>query len=174
MTNKPKLNKERMEKESKGNSSLKVGVKNGIKIMKQNPLEVPEVARKPQPKYSLEILKEFPELHKWLEELSRYRKLEDYIYISDYKKEEGKIRLKIFTKEYYYTIVAIRPNNKKPEGYLGTYANCRKPRAGEEWTRGNDLPDGEYKRETWDRFVASLVSYELVKVVRNSPGIDEK
>ena len=140
--------------------------------MKQKALEVPDVARKYQPKYSLEVLKEFPHLHKWLEELSRYRKLEDYIYISDYKK--GEIRVKIFTKDHYYTIVAKLPNDKKPNGYLGTYGNCRKPRAGEEWTRGNDLPDGSYSRETWEAFIASLVSYELVKVVRNSPSVEEK
>ena len=152
------------------------------------PLEVPDVARKHQPKYSLEVLKEFPELHKWLEELSRYRKLEDYIYISDYKR--GKIRIKIFTKDHYYTIVARLPEVKRPsanyklkvgdkleklnDGYLGTYGNCRKARAGEEWTRGNDLPDGSYSRDTWEQFKASLIAFELVKVVRNSPDKDER
>jgi len=135
-------------------------------------LGVPDVARKHQPKYGLEVLKEFPELYKWLKELSRYRKLEDYIYISDYKK--GEIRVKIFTKDHCYTIVAILPSEKRLEGYFGTYANCRKARAGEDWTRGSDLPDGEYKRETWERFIAAMVSYEMVKVVRNSPDEDEK
>ena len=153
--------------------SLKVGVKNGIKIKTMlKPLEVPDVAKKHQPKWSLEVLKEFPLLHKWLEELSWYKKLEDYIYISNYKK--GEIQLKIFTKNYYYTIVAKLPKKEKPYGYLGTYGNCRKPRAGEEWTRGNDLSDGEYSRDTWEAFKNNLIFFELVRVVRNSPNKGEK
>lgn len=136
------------------------------------PLEVPDVARKHQPKYSLEVLKEFSELSKWLKELGRFRKFEDYIYISDYKK--GEIRLKIFTREHYYPIVAKLPTKERPDGYLGTYGQCRKPRAGEEWTRGNDLPDGAYSKKTWDSFKDCLIAYELVKVVKNAPNKERR
>jgi len=143
-------------------------------MTKSKALDMPDKAYKPKPKYSLEVLNEFPDLHKWLEELSRYKKVEDFVYIADYKKEEKSISVQIFTKEHYYTIVAKLPSDKKPEGYFGTYGSCRKPRAGENWWRGNDLPDGEYKRETWERFLNSFIAYELVKVVRNSPNIDER
>ncbi len=138
----------------------------------KKPLNVPDVARKHQPKFKIETLKEFPELYDWLKELGRFRKLEDYIYISDHKKDE--IRLKIFTKEHSYMIVVQLPSEENPKGYLGTYSQCRKPRAGEEWTRGNDLPDGIYSKETWNNFKNCLIAHELVKVVRNSPNKDEE
>ena len=154
-------------------SSLKSGVKNGIKIMQKKPLkEVPDRAYEHKPKYSLEVLKEFPGLMDWLKEISRHRKLEDFVFISDYKK--GEIHLKIFTRNHCYPIVVKLPTDEKPSGYLGTYVNNRKPRAGENWTRGNDLPDGSYSKETWNAFKNSLISYELVKVVRNSADKREK
>ena len=134
--------------------------------MKEEPLGVS--VYKPNTKYKLGILKEFPELYNWLNELSRYRKVEDYIYIYDYKK--GEIHLQIFTKDHYYTIVAMLPTKERPRGYLGTYGQVRKPRAGEDWTRGSDLPDGGYNKETWDSFKDCLIAYELVRVVRHSPN----
>ena len=133
--------------------------------MKENPLN--EMVYKPKPKYDSKVLQEFTDLYKWLKELSRYRNIEDSIYIYDYKK--GEIHLQIFTKDHYYTIVAMIPSEKRPKGYLGTYGQVRKPRAGENWTRGSDLPDGNYSKETWDSFKDCLIAYELVKVVRQSP-----
>lgn len=49
-------------------------------------------------------------------------------------------------------------------GYLGCIAVSRTPRAGEEWCRGNDLPDGSFSRETWTKILAAVVSYEMVRV----------
>jgi hypothetical protein len=37
-------------------------------------------------------------------------------------------------------------------------------RAGEDWVRGNDLPDGPFSKETWDRIIYAIVRYELVKL----------
>ena len=138
--------------------------------MKNNPLAPRK--HKPNSKYDIRVLKEFTELYDWLKELSLYRKIEDSIYIHDYKK--GEIRLRIFTKDHYYTIVAKIPTEERPSGYLGTYGQVRKARAGEDWTRGSDLPDGSYSRETWDNFKNALISYELVKVVRHSPDTQDK
>jgi len=143
--------------------------------MKDKPLkETPTFDRayKHKPKFSLKVLDDFPGLKDWLKEVSRYGKVENFVFISDYKK--GEISLKIFTKDHYYPIVAILPTTEKPNGYFGTFGHCRKPRAGEDWTRGNDLPDGSYSKETWDAFKDKLISYELVKVVRNSPDKKEK
>lgn len=150
--------------------------------------ETPDMAYKPNPKYSLEILKEFPELYDWLKQISRYKKVEDFVFISDYKKDEL-IRLKIFTKNHQYRIVAHLPNSKdikkeissnknQPKenynGYLGCIGDTRKPRAGEDWNRGNDLADGSYSKETWQEIVNDILAYELVKVVRHSKDIGEK
>ena len=67
-------------------------------------------------------------------------------------------RIKIYTFTNYYTISAI----EKPDGgYLGCVASSRKSRAGESWLRGNDLPDGELTRETWDAILGGIICYEL-------------
>jgi hypothetical protein len=55
---------------------------------------------------------------------------------------------------------------------MGCVVSCRKPRAGEDWTRGNDLPDGAYCYETWIKIKNAIIKHELVKVakkVRNVP-----
>ncbi len=175
----------------------------------EQPLVVPDAAGKHQPKFSLKAArKEFFILFDWLQEICQYRKFEDFVYISDHK--PGEIRLKIFTKDHFYSIVGRPPKatpcdckkcgghetmfrylvastpeydwmkcdkcglTEKNAGYLGTYGHCRKGRAGEAWTRGNDLPDGPYNRMTWNAFKDRLISYEIVKVVRNSPDVNER
>ena len=44
--------------------------------------------------------------------------------------------------------------------------SSRKPRAGEDWTRGNDLTDGKFNKDTWDNIVADILSCELVDIKR--------
>lgn len=107
----------------------------------------------------------------WLKPLCRFNKLEDFI-ICDYK--ENRLHLKIFTKDHSYSISARLPNSEKlgdgkmisVDGYLGCIAQTRKPRAGENWNRGNDLADGSYSKETFDEIVQDILAYELVKVVK--------
>ena len=48
------------------------------------------------------------------------------------------------------------------EGYLGCVASSRTLRPGENWTRGSDLPDGSFSRETFDEIIKAIVAYELV------------
>lgn len=67
-----------------------------------------------------------------------------------------------YTNDYQYTFYAVE--RKKDDGYLGCGASTRKYRAGENWLRGNDLPDGPFTRETWDRIISRIVAYELVKL----------
>lgn len=126
-----------------------------------------DVACEPHPKYNIKLLQEFPDLLKWLKEVSRYGKVKDFIFISDYKEKEKVIRLKIYTKEHYYAISAHLPK-KDNDGYLGCIGQVRKARAGEDWLRGNDLADGAYSKETWNKIKNDILGYELVKVVRNS------
>ena len=160
---------------------------------------------KPNPKFSLEVLDNFQELKNWLKQISRLRRLESFVFISDYKK--GEIRLRVLTKDHQYSIFARLPSREEKTckycgsskvekletgdteerfigcsncgkdmeskwGYLGCIATTRKPRAGENWNRGNDLADGGYCKETWREIKDDILAYELVKVVRNSPNKD--
>lgn len=76
----------------------------------------------------------------------------------------GLIKILIFTQTNEYAIVA----KLKSEGtaYLGAVMSCRKPRTGEDWTRGRDLADGKFCRETWIRILADIVSKESVDIQR--------
>jgi len=121
---------------------------------------------------ALSLLREqFSELGEWLKPLCRFSKIEDFI-VADYK--ENVICLKIYTKDHSYRIVARLPNSERlgkgkmisVDGYLGCVAQTRKPRAGEDWNRGNDLADGSYSKETFDEIVCDIVAYELVKVAK--------
>ncbi len=53
---------------------------------------------------------------------------------------------------------------RQDDGYLGCIADSRKPRAGEDWTRGSDLSDGPLSEVMWRQILADIVSYELVDV----------
>ena len=48
--------------------------------------------------------------------------------------------------------------------YIGAGASSRKVRAGEDWTRGNDLPDGPFVYDTWKRIKDAIIRYEMVKL----------
>lgn len=48
--------------------------------------------------------------------------------------------------------------------YMGCIATCRIARAGEDWLRGNDLPDGPLTLETWAAIKNAVLSYELVEL----------
>ncbi len=69
------------------------------------------------------------------------------------------ISVRIFTKNHSYNIVA-------KENYLGCTMSKRKYRAGEDWTRGHDLPDGKFNDSTWRNIKLAIIRTELVKVAR--------
>ena len=46
--------------------------------------------------------------------------------------------------------------------YLGCVAGSRLQRPGENWTRGSDLPDGDFSRETFDEIIKAIIAYEMV------------
>jgi hypothetical protein len=68
----------------------------------------------------------------------------------------------LYTEDNKYSITAI--DREGDDGYLGCVVSCRKARAGEEYNRGNDLPDGPFKEETWNTIIYAIVNYELVKL----------
>jgi hypothetical protein len=61
------------------------------------------------------------------------------------------------------------------EGFLGCVAKCRKPRAGEEIHRGNQVFKGPLNEEAWNQLLAAIVRYESVEVFKNRvKGTPEK
>ena len=123
---------------------------------------------------------EFAEVVSWIQEICRGNV--DMYVLCDHKEKDNRASFLLFTKEHRYRIAA-RPNGFRSEtvengkvtgasnepSYLGCTAQSRKPRAGEDWTRGNDLPDGEYSYSTWNRIKHGILAYELVKIV-NKPS----
>jgi hypothetical protein len=95
----------------------------------------------------------------WLSELLyRTNNIEDHFkFILQDRKD--KFNIHFFTKNNRYSITA---NND----YLGCQVSNRKPRAGEDWTRGNDLPDGKFNEQTWIKIKNAIISYELVKIAK--------
>lgn len=73
-----------------------------------------------------------------------------------------KIKIRIFTDNYKYAIVGI--DRKGDEGYLGCVCSKRKVLPGESWTRGSDLKDGKFNRETWDGILRDIIRNELQKL----------
>jgi len=67
-------------------------------------------------------------------------------------------RFRFYTENNKYSI------DVTDDGYLGCVVSSRKPRAGEEWTRGNDLPDGRCVEKTWDSIKNAIIRYEVVKL----------
>lgn len=91
-----------------------------------------------------------------------YRVLNDYVLIKEGKlgdRKEYMIRIELFTENYAYHIIAVHRN--VPKSYLGCTVTSRKARAGEEWNRGNDLPDGDFSRETWIKIKDAIIRNEL-------------
>ena len=106
------------------------------------------------------------QFEKWLSEICRYGDAMDFV---NWEGAEGSpggwgCRVKIYTRNHIYSIKA--KVDADGHNYLGCGVSTRKRRAGEDWGRGNDLADGPFDRETWDKIKNNIISYELVKVVK--------
>lgn len=104
----------------------------------------------------------FPELARWLKAIiARFEKAALIFYHKDTKR----VVIKLFTETHTYSISARRKDRKnkgeKDLGYLGCQASTRKPRVGENWTRGTDLADGIYSEQTWINILCDIVGYEM-------------
>ena len=109
-------------------------------------------------------LTEMELLDQWLEKLVFPGKTKDFIQelkgFGDVQEIER--RVCFYTNEHEYYIRAIQ--RAGGNSYLGCNVIARKSRAGEDWQRGNDLPDGPFNKETWNKIVYAIVNYELVKL----------
>lgn len=108
-----------------------------------------------------ELKKSLPELAEWMKIISRYGNVDSVSQIFRDKREPERHFMYIFTDEHCYSISAYAPTDKRPRGYLGCISSCRKPRVGETWTRGSDLADGPYSKETFIKIMGDIISYEL-------------
>lgn len=107
------------------------------------------------------------ELDKWLKDLIFPGTIDNFILEIEGHSIPGievNRKLCFYTDKHQYFLTAI--DRTKDDGYLGCQVNCRKPRAGEDWIRGNDLPDGKFNKVTWNRILMAVINYELVKLSR--------
>ena len=121
----------------------------------------------------------------WLKEICPWKKIREYVQFKGGLPDEfviGKmgpfnvdtrmeydpdvISVRLFTRDHLYNIVAKAT-------YLGCTMSKRKGRAGEDWMRGHDLPDGKFTYSQWGYIKRSIIMTELVKVARplDSKGI---
>jgi len=112
------------------------------------------------------------QFREWLKELCRWGKLDQFVNWKEeiYTTERYLGICKIYTHNYKYQIKAhVTRDDSTKHGkrfYLGCQVSTRMPRAGEDWTRGNDLPDGPFTKETWQSIKEAIIKYELVKIAK--------
>ncbi len=94
----------------------------------------------------------YNDLVRWLKKIAKYENIKRTMLIVD---QGERIKIIFFTATYKYSI------NARKDNYLGCTASCRKARPGETWTRGSDLPDGNYDEETFEKIVRKIVGYEM-------------
>lgn len=94
-----------------------------------------------------------------LKKLARYGNVDSMMLISRSSDDTG-VRVNFFTFENVYSI-NVHWKEEMEDSYLGCVVSSRKPRPGETWTRGNDLPDGKYNDDTWNRILQGIISYEM-------------
>lgn len=111
------------------------------------------------------------QFREWIQEICRWNNVKDFVHLSEYTFSPFYMKVLIYTREHKYCIIAKEKNDGN--SYLGCVVDARKPRAGETWTRGNDLPDGKFCRETWERIKDSIIRYELVKIAKPVRGFIE-
>lgn len=107
-------------------------------------------------------------LKSWISELCWPKEPERFVEVlgesgmSDPDKSayEHRYKFRIYTKTYRYQIIAI--DRSEDGGYLGCQSSLRKSLPGEDWTRGSDLPDGSFVRETWDKILRAIARNEMV------------
>ena len=120
------------------------------------------------------VMATIEDLKSWMErDIARFGDLQTHLNAKE--SECGKSSLySIYTDTNSYAITARESKTYDEgylEGYLGCVASVRKPRAGEDWHRGNDLADGPLTEETWHQILGDIVSYEMVRVHRKEDAL---
>jgi len=111
-----------------------------------------------------ELLNIAPQFALWLKSTIRYGNVDSQTIIFWDLDEVERFKCLFYTDTYIYSITGYQGTEKNPKGYLGCTASTRKPRPGEDWNRGSDLPDGSYCKETFDKIIRGIVGYELKNI----------
>jgi len=125
-------------------------------------------------KITIEIFKE------WLSEIIIGNGKSKDLYIKESSRQgnigpkeyEDRRRFTFYTNNYQYVISVVERSDRY--GYLGCTMGCRKARPGEDWIRGNDLPDGILNRKTWDKIKNAIIKNELIKLVPELKRMEDK
>lgn len=112
------------------------------------------------------------ELVEWLKEIVPFNRIDQYIrktregYSDDPEagRHDNHVNYIVCTDKHRYSISAT-------PWYIGCIASATYYRPGENWTRGNDLPDGPFNRSTWDAIKDAIIRFELVKLVETRVGV---
>lgn len=105
------------------------------------------------------------DLKQWVSKIGKHSSSKNVEFtdkISHSNNQIDALHFYIYTNDNRYSISASIYEDG--DTYLRCTASSRKPRAGEDWTRGNDLADGDLNLETWNEILGDIVAYELVRV----------
>ena len=104
-------------------------------------------------------------LDQWLRDLVFPGQVKDFIEEHNGSGDDSETmrKLSLYTNEHEYIITAIERFNGE-KSYLGCGVLARKARAAEDWHRGNDLPDGDFTQDTWNKILNAILNYELIKL----------
>jgi len=103
-------------------------------------------------------------LGEWIEELSGFIMKDEFLMEIPFNEDEintNGVKYRFYTDQHQYTITAL---DGPDGGFLGAVAICRKMVPGENFHRGDDLFYGPFRKDTWDRIIKDIVSYELIRV----------
>ena len=103
------------------------------------------------------------QLRDWLAEICPKGKPEDYCQIMANSAKPEAMKVRLFTHDYRYSIFAT----EKPgyEASLTCTVTSRKSFAGLTEYAYRNLVDGNFNRVTWELVKASILRFELVKIV---------
>lgn len=108
-----------------------------------------------------------PEISNWLsplfnqchdKNLPKYGRGDMLLLYKGGEEEGGKVKL--YTSNHEYTLSFSLPKNNN-KGYLGCILNCRKSECGETVTRGSDLHDGKYSKDTFLGIMFDIIKHEM-------------
>lgn len=107
----------------------------------------------------------FPDIIEWLEEVFHGMLLDNFVKFLIKKNNDGQISMitLFWTEDHIYKIVCYHRIDR-PNGYMGCYLDNRMARPGEAHIRGNDLPDGEYNKDTFKRIMNACIACEVKKI----------
>lgn len=100
-----------------------------------------------------ELEADYPFMQGYINRINWY---ENNTRVAIFKKiDENEYSIYMYSHKYEYRIT-LNPR------YMGASASCRAKEPLEDWTRGQDLPDGEPNEDTLKRILYAILSQELI------------